>query len=241
MDLRSVTVIGLLVLATPLIAAEEKAEEEKSPWSGNIKLGYLATSGNTESSSLNSGFRITYELDLWKHEATAAAIYSTESKVTTAEAYDFGWLSARDVSDHDYIFGRLDWRKDRFASIETQFSQTVGYGRRLIDTEVHQLNGELGIGARQSDLADGTDETDTIYTGRLIYEWQISETASFGQAFLVEVGSSNTFSESATSLSARLIGGLALVASYTVRHNSDVLPGTEKTDTRTALSLEYAF
>jgi putative salt-induced outer membrane protein len=241
MYLRSVCLIGLLVLATPLFAAEEEAAEEKSPWSGNVKLGYLATSGNTESSSLNSGFRITYEIDLWKHEATAAAIQSTESNVTTAEAFDFGWLSARNISDHDFIFGRLDWRKDRFASIEQQFSQSVGYGRRLIDKEAHKLNGELGIGARQSDLDDGTDESDTILTGRLTYKWQISETASFGQVFLVESGSSNTFSESVTNLSARLVGRLALVVSYTVRHNSDVLPGTENTDTRTALSLEYGF
>jgi len=241
MNLRSLFVLGLLVLATPLLAADEETEEEKSPWSGNVKLGYLATSGNTESSSLNSGFRVTYELDLWKHEATAAAIYSSESNATTAEAYDFGWISARNVSEQDFLFGRLDWRKDRFSSFDTQFSQTLGYGRRLINTDAHQLNGEIGVGARQSDLVDGTDQSDTIVTGRLTYNWQISETASFGQAFLVESGSSNTFSESVTKLAARLVGSLALVASYTVRHNSDVLPGTETTDTFTALALEYGF
>ena len=86
-----------------------------------------------------------------------------------------------------------------------------------------------------------TDESDTIYTGRLTYAWKLSDTASFGQSLLVESGDSNTFTESVTDLRARLIGGLALVASYTVRRNSDVLPGTEKTDTRTAISLEYAF
>jgi putative salt-induced outer membrane protein len=241
MNWRKVFILSLLVFATPLLAQEEEAAEEESPWSGSVKLGYLATTGNTENSSLNSGFTINYKLELWEHTATAAAIYSTESKVTTAEAYDFGWKSARNLTEQDFLFGRLDWRKDRFASIEQQFSQSVGYGRRLIDTDKHQLNGELGIGARQSDLADGTDESDTIYTGRLTYNWNMSETASFGQAFLVEAGSSNTFTESVTVIEARLIGGLALVASYTVRHNSDVLLGSEKTDTRTALLLEYGF
>jgi putative salt-induced outer membrane protein len=241
MNWRNVFILSLLVFATPLFAQEEEAAEEESPWSGSIKLGYLATTGNTENSSLNSGFTINYKLELWEHMATAAAIRSTESKVTTAEAYDFGWKSARNLTEQDFLFGRLDWRKDRFASIEQQFSQSVGYGRRLIDTDKHQLNGELGLGARQSDLADGTDESDTIYTGRLTYNWNISETASFGQAFLVEAGSSNTFTESVTVIEASLIGGLALVASYTVRHNSDVLPGSEKTDTRTALLLEYGF
>ncbi len=237
--LRSAYILSLLVIAAPLLAAEE--EEAKSPWSGSVKLGYLATSGNTDSSSLNAGFQITYTVDLWQHEATAAAIQSTEANATTAEAYDFGWKSARNLTEHDFIFGRLDWRKDRFSSYDQQFSQALGYGRRLINTEAHQFNAELGIGARQSDIADGTKERELIVSGRLTYNWQISETARFGQAFVVESGSSNTFSESATKLSARLIGGFALVASYTVRHNSDVLPGTEKTDTFTALSLEYAF
>lgn len=241
MNWRNVFILCLLAFATPLFAQEEEAAEEESPWSGSVNLGYLATTGNTESSSLNSGFTINYKLELWEHMAMAAAIYSTESKVTTAEAYDFGWKSARNLTENDFLYGRLDWRKDRFASIETQFSQTVGYGRRLIDSDKHQLNGELGVGARQSDLADGTDESDTIVTGRLTYNWNISETASFGQAFLVEAGDSNTFTESVTDLRARLIGGLAMVLSYTIRNNSDVLPGSEKTDTRAALSLEYGF
>jgi len=239
MNLRSVYAIGLLVIATPLFAAEE--EEKESPWSGSVKLGYLATSGNTETSSLNSGFQITYKRNLWMHEATAAAIESSTDEETTAEAYDFGWNSTRSVSEHDFLFGRLDWRKDRFSTFNTQFSQSVGYGRRLIDKEAHSLNGELGVGARQSDLVDGTDTSDTIVTGRLTYAWQISETASFSQVFFVESGSSNTFSESETKLSASLVGSLALVASYTIRHNSDVLPDTENKDTFTALSLKYGF
>ena len=241
MNWRNLLFFGLLVFAAPLFAQEEEAAGEESPWSGNVKLGYLAVSGNTESESLNSSFELNYIKELWEHQFKAAAIYSTEGDVTTAEAYDAGWKSARNLTDHDFVFGRLDWRKDRFGSITEQFSQSVGYGRRLIDLEKHTLNGEVGVGARQSDLADGTDESDTIYTGRLTYAWQISETASFGQSLLVESGSSNTFTESVTDLRARLIGGLALVASYTVRRNSDVLPGTEKTDTRTAISLEYAF
>ena len=241
MNWRTIFALGLLAFAAPLFAQEEEAAEEESPWSGNIKFGYIATSGNTENESLNSSFTVNYVPGKWEHQLRGAAIYSTDSSVTTAEAYDANWKSARNFSDHDFIFGRLDWRKDRFASIVEQFSQSVGYGRRLVDKENHKLNGELGIGARQSDLADGTDESDTIYTGRLTYAWTISETASFGQSLLVEYGSSNRYTESISELRAQLVGSLALVASYTIRHNSDVLPGTENRDTRTAISLEYAF
>jgi len=241
MNWRSVFILCSLAFAMPLLAQEEEETEEDSPWSGSVTVGYLATTGNTEGSSLNSGAEINYTLELWEHQATAAAVFKTEDKITTDEAYDLGWKSARNLTEHNYLYGRLDWRKDRFGSILEKFSQTIGYGRRLIDKEKHQLNGELGFGARQSDLSDNTNENDAIYTGRLTYTWQISETASFGQSFLVESGDSNTFTESVTNLRARLLGDLALVVSYTIRHNSDVVQGDFNTDTRSTLSLEYAF
>jgi len=241
MNLRCVVVCALLIVA-PFVAAQE--EEAESPWSGKATLGYLATSGNTDNSTLNSGFEISYSTGDWKHLFGARAINATEDDTTTAEAYESNWKSERSFSKHNYLFGQLDWRKDRFSGYDTQFSQTIGYGRRLIDKEKHKLNVEIGAGARQSELVDGTDESETILRGGLGYLWQISETAAFTQDFKVESGSANTYSESKSALSARLVGNLALVASYTIKHNSDVplaLPPLEKTDTYTALSLEYAF
>ncbi|MDH3410022.1 MAG: DUF481 domain-containing protein, partial [Gammaproteobacteria bacterium] len=161
MKMRNLYVIGLLVLATPLFAAEDE-EAEESPWAGKATLGYLATSGNTENSNLNSGFEISYSASEWKHLFGAAAIFATQDDATTAEAYEAAWKSERSFSESNYLFGQLNWRKDRFSGYDTQFSQTVGYGRRLIDTDRHKLNAEIGGGARQSDLADGTEESETI-------------------------------------------------------------------------------
>ena len=238
MNLRSVVFVATLTLAAPLLAAEEA---ENDPLEGNVKFGYLATTGNTETSSLNTSFEAKYVVGDWHHEALASAINASENKVTTAEAYEAGWKSGWDFTDRDYLFGRLNWRKDRFGGFDTQFSQTVGYGRHIIDTDVHDLEGELGFGARQSEDQLGVTQNETIATGALKYKWQFSETSDFSQSFRVEVGSENTFSESVTAITARLIGSLNLVASYTIRNNSDVPVGTEKTDTRTAVSLEYAF
>jgi putative salt-induced outer membrane protein len=139
------------------------------------------------------------------------------------------------------MFGRANWRKDRFSGYNTQMSQTAGYGRRLVDTGAHTLNVEVGAGARQSELQDGTSEDDLILRGGLDYKWVFSETADFSQVFVIEAGDINTYFESVSALRARLVGTLALVASYTIKNNSDVPIGTEKTDTFTALSLEYGF
>jgi putative salt-induced outer membrane protein len=232
-------VIAVMSAAASISAAEE--EPPASPWEGKATLGYLATSGNTDNSNLNTGFEIAYTIGDWQHLFDASAIYATEDSNTTAEAYAVGWKTERRLSEVNFLFGRLNWRKDRFSSYDTQFSQTLGYGRRIIDGEKHSLNGEIGAGARQSDLADGRNENETILSGGLYYKWALSETAEFRQDLLVEAGSENTYFESVTALSARLVGNLALVASYKIKNNSKVLAGTEKTDTFTALSLEYAF
>lgn len=231
--------LSTLVLAPPLFAAEE--EEEEKPLAGNIKFGYLATSGNTETKSMNTGAEATYTLERWIHAAKLAAIYAEDNSVTTAEAYEASWRSDWKWTDRDSIFGRLNWRKDRFGGFDTQFSQTLGYSRRILTGPVHELSGDLGAGARQSTDQLGVDTEEFILTLGLGYKWTFSETSDFQQTFAFEVGEDNTFSESVTSISATLVGALRLVGSYTIRNNSDVPIGTEKTDTRTAIVLEYNF
>lgn len=238
MILRSL--IMAMALLSPITLMAQQPQPE-GPWSGKATLGYLATSGNTENSTLNTGFEVGYTTGKWAHEFKAAAINASEDNVTTAEAYDAGWKSEWDMSDKDFLFGRLNWRKDRFGAFDTQFAQTVGYGRRLIDLDKHKLNAEVGAGARQSKLQDGTSDNETILRGGMYYKWLLSETAEFRQDLTAEGGEENTYLESVTALSARLLGKLALVASYTIKHNTDVPPLTENTDTYTAISLEYAF
>lgn len=233
---RTIFSLAMLIAAGPAYT-----QEPESPWSGKVSFGYLATSGNTENSNLNSAFEVAYTPVQWAHRLKGLAIYASENNATTSEAYELGWKSERNFSEKNFLFGRLDWRKDRFSTYLKQFSQTVGYGRRLITGEIHNLNVEVGVGARQSDLAIGTSESETIFRGGLNYAWALSETAEFTQILAVEAGDKNTYLESKTAVSAKLVGNLALVASYTVKHNTDVLPLTEETDTYTALSLEYQF
>ena len=111
----------------------------------------------------------------------------------------------------------------------------------LIDSDAHKLNAEIGLGARRSELSDASKEDELIVRGGLDYKWIFSGTAEFNQGFVVESGDKNTYLQSVTALKAKLVGSLALVASYTVKNNSEVPVATEKTDTYSALSIEYTF
>ena len=232
---------GLLLVATAEAQEQAGAEEDEGPWSGEISFGYLATRGNAENTNLNTSFGIGYATGNWKHRFEALMLHATESKVTTAEAYEAGWRSERTLTEPNFLFGALNWRHNRFSGYPEQNSATVGYGRRVLDTGVHTLNLDVGGGYRRSERSDGVLESDFIVSGGLDYKWQFSETAEFTQVFGVEWGQNNTYVESVSAVAAQLIGELALVASYTIKYNSDVLPGTENTDTWTAISLEYRF
>jgi len=57
----------------------------------------------------------------------------------------------------------------------------------------------------------------------------------------VEAGSENTFLQNILSLEVKMTDALALGVSYEVRHNTDVLPGTEKTDQIFTANLVFGF
>ncbi len=185
---------GVLVVVSILFsgAAHSQAGSppvEESPWSGSASLGFLSTSGNTNTTSYNTSFDISYAINKWTHAVNAAANGADESEMVTAEAYQADWKSSYDFREHDYLFGLVAWRKDRFSGVNEQLSESIGYGRRIIDTPAHLLNAEIGAG------------------------------------YLLN----------------NEMGDFAIVFSYTVRHNTDVPLGSEKTDKLKAISLELAF
>ncbi|MEL7537248.1 MAG: DUF481 domain-containing protein [Pseudomonadota bacterium] len=237
---KSVLKLGLAALLSANFAAAQNAPPP-DPWSGTVSFGYLATTGNSESVSVNGATEIIYEKGRWKHTLDASALGSQDDADTTAEAYQFGWKSDFKFNEYNYLFLDLRWQKDLFSGYEQQTAESLGYGRRLINTDKHVLNAELGIGAKQADLIGGVSQDETIALGLLDYTWQLSETASFSQDVRVEAGEENTYLESVTALNTKVFKNLGLVLSYTVRNNSDVPTDTESTDTFTAISLEYVF
>jgi len=217
------------------------AAEEESPWSGKASLGFLSTSGNTDTKTYNTAFEIVFARNKWSHTFSGAANGNEESNAHLSEAYQLGWKTDYNFTERDYIFGLVNWRKDRFSGVVEQLSESIGYGRRLIDTPKHLLSAEIGAGYRDADLSDDTSESGSILRGGLDYKWTFTETSGFDQHISIESGSDNTYAESVSELRASIIGNLALVFTYTVRHNTYVPVGNVKTDKLTAISVEFAF
>lgn len=229
------------ILLTLAVTSAVAQEEEEEGLSGEVALAYLATSGNTDSDNLGLGFNNNYFGDVWHHALEGRAVRASTSGIKTAESYGLSWQSDREFGEKSYMYGRAAWDRDEFSGYEEQMREVIGYGRRFLDSEKHKLNGEIGVGLRQSDLRDNTSEDESIARLSADYTFQLSDTAKFEQKLGIESGSSNTYTESVTRLSADVWTNLAVVLSYTIKNNSDVPIGTVKKDTYTAVALEYSF
>lgn len=215
-------------------------------WSGEAAVGHLSSSGNSKTSSVHGTFALDYRATDWKNSFVAGAINTSSGGTRSVERYTasdkFDW----NFDDRNYAFASVEYEKDLFGGVRERTAETLGYGRHLLIGPVHQLDAELGVGARQTEAQTvagvrGEQSDEVIGSAALKYRWQIAEGSSAGQRLKVESGESNTYTESVTELRLTVIGNLFASLSYTVKHNSTVPADTQNTDTYSAVSLSYKF
>ncbi|MGH8372503.1 MAG: DUF481 domain-containing protein, partial [Gammaproteobacteria bacterium] len=213
----------------------------KEGWQGSVSLGYLHTTGNSNTVSLNGKGLAGYKSGNWQDSLALTALNASQDNVRTAESYEGSGQSNYSFTENNYLFGAIDYLSDRFSGYDKRTTEVAGYGRRLLNSDTQQLGIELGVGARQTHFTDNTSHSGFIERLALNYLWQFSEKSNFSENLSEEHGTDNTFTQSVTALTTNLAGAFALSVSYTVKHNSTVLPGFKNTDTVTAISLVYSF
>lgn len=213
------------------------------PWSGDIALGYLATTGNSETSSVNAKGALIFAAERWKNTATFNAVNTYADGQNSAESYIVTEQLDYNFTPHDYAFVSVEWNKDRFAPVRERTSETLGYGRHVLTGPVHVLDLEVGAGARQSQINEQPRywEDDAIWRAAAKYQWALSPTSSFQQTLKVESGDANTYTESMSALKLAVIGNIYANLSYTVKNNTKTADDTKKTDTQAAVTLSYEF
>jgi len=229
----------MALVAAVMTAGATMADE--GPWTAKAGLGYLGTSGNSETVNVNGVFDLGYKIGRWEHGLNLLAIGAEADSQSTAERYGLGYKAKWNIRDYDYAFGNINYDKDKFSGVEQSLSETVGYGRRIWNTPVHVLNAEAGIGFRQQDFLDGTSANGAIVRLGGDYLYNFNDVASFTQVLVFEIGDDNTSTLATSGLNTKLRDQLALVLGYTIKNNSDVPAGVDKTDTFTSINLEYTF
>lgn len=220
-----------------------------SPWKGDLALGYLKTTGNTTSTSLNFKGNLDWHVNPWENVLHAQAIEARSGGDSTAESYQAGDQLTFDFTDTDYIFGNLTYISDRFAGVVERYSESAGYGRHVINTPTQTLDLAVGLGANEQRVAPDptipgdrpgfTTEFIGVFDGN--YKWTISDNAQFKQTLHIEAGQTNTFINPVTDLKLTIIGNLYASLDYEVRYNTTVPASTVHTDTIASVNIGYSF
>ena len=240
-------VLSIAITSTCLSSSVLAQDNNDHPvtWKGDVEFGYVDRSGNTEETTVRSGFNADRENGKYRYNITLDAINTEANSDRTAERYFFSNRLGYEYTEHDYAFVYGSYDDDRFSGFDYQTTLAVGYGRRLINDEIMQWDLEVGPGYRISKVAD--DVTDTSDSEEVIlrvaskYSWDFSETAKFTQTTDVEAGEENTISRAETALTLKVIGSVALKLSYTIRYTEEVPNDTAHADKETAVTVSYSF
>lgn len=242
------TVALMLAAAAPLAV-------QADDWKGKGQAGLLISQGNTEAKSANAALELTRAIDGWKHAFNAAALYGKSGEIKSAERWNMGWQSDRDITPRLFGFGALRYGRDKFSGFQYQATASAGLGYKFIDSEPTKLTGRIGAGYRKfrpeliTKNAAGAvigrtrlaTESDAVLTAGLDFDHAFNATTSLTNRFLVEAGSSNTLFTDNLALAVKMSDKLALSLGLSAQHNTKPPAGLKHRDVVETINLVYAF
>jgi putative salt-induced outer membrane protein len=209
-------------------------------WTGKGELGGSFASGNSENEAANAALEVRGSYDEWTHILGFAGNYGSDSGGTTAQRWELRGQSNYKFTDRAYAFGAGRYEDDRFSAYDYQASLAGGLGYKIIDSEKTKLWVQGGPGYRFAKFNDtGESEDGLIFRGDLGFEHQLTDNTKIVDRFLIETGSDNTYLQNDLGLEVSMNESFALRLGYQVRHNTDVDPGRDKTDTLATIGLIY--
>lgn len=248
-------------VATTGFEAVAKAEESPDTLEIKLSAGGLSTGGNAESLALTAAGKLHYRHDANQlssaivgnyGRAKAAGAASTETTVENLQGkirYD------RFITKRVALFVAVSALTNRFLGLDYRLNLDPGLAYYFIDEAKHRLWGEIGYDlqydlrredAIAASLAAGTplDASELSHNGRLFlgYENNLSETFAFdtGVEYLQRLSETENWRLNwDLGLTSNIAGNFSLATTFNLRYDHNPLPGIEKTDYTTAISLVY--
>ena len=228
--------------AENIVGSQSPITGPANPWKINLSGGYVATTGNTSTSTLNFKGGVDWRVDPWANSLNGLATSSVSGGSTTAETYQLSDQLTYDVTRLDYTFASANYLSDRFAGVVERYSQALGYGRHVLNTGSQKLDLDVGIGASEQRVA-GSHNLDSqliaVFDGA--YAWKISDSARFKQELHIQAGRIDTFINPVSELKVTIIGNLFAAFNYEVRYNTTVPAGSVHVSTITSVNIGYTF
>jgi putative salt-induced outer membrane protein len=266
MTVRAHSLLTLILIlgtfALPAIAQEEDTgdEAETSPWSGSAGLSYVATSGNSDTSTFGAEFVMKREPTPWGLEVGATFMRAEDDGTRKAERYTARARGDRALSERWTYFVGLNGERDQFAGYDMRAFVETGATYAALNGPTHELTFEGGLTWTKEDFISCPNEEfshcsdeafpagdSSDYAGAVLglaYQWNISDDTFLSERLLGYPNfddSDRWRLTSETAIQTSLSSVLAFKAGFLLRYENEPLPGVEDTDTTTTLSLVAKF
>lgn len=245
-------VIGVILGlgAFPALAQEaadsaETAEAPEPIWTGSLGLAYLATTGNSETSTFGLDFTTERRPTPWGLTIAGRFNRSDNDGVLTAERYSLGGRARRALGERWEFFGGLSAERDEFAGYDLLMLVESGVTYKALMGPTHFLSFDTALTWTDENRIE--PEPDVDYMGALLgldYEWRISDNASLIQVldFFPNFDESSDWRlNSVTSLQAAVNSWLAVKLGYEIRYRNQPIGDNEDTDTTSTASVVFTF
>src|SRR5688572_5022559 len=136
MKLHNILMTGLIAssISTAVMAQDE-------PFEASIALGYVGTTGNTDTTTFNTEVLVTLRTDNWTHNGKLQGLGAQEDSITIAERYLLEEKSDFNLDEMNYLFGKGSYLDDRFSGYNYQASLAAGYGHYFLKSDTFSLDG----------------------------------------------------------------------------------------------------
>jgi putative salt-induced outer membrane protein YdiY len=206
------TEMGCLRVIRPLIVVllfsriiEAQAPQAPPPlYTGSFGGGLALTSGNTDTTNFNLAFNLTRDPKT-KNVIKLNALYLRGDQ-NDVRTLDRAALNIRDeytVSGRVFVFGQIDYLRDRFKEINYLLAPTAGVGYKLVSNDQTILMLDAGAGGIWEKNPGINVRKSGILSAGERFSQKVSSTASITQS-IATLWKTNDFGDSLTNFAAGL-------------------------------------
>ncbi|HUO83994.1 MAG TPA: DUF481 domain-containing protein [Thermoanaerobaculia bacterium] len=239
------TIRLLLAVLVSLIGSAAAAQETPPPpdgWKLDAGLSYLATSGNTDTSSIGLNGDFSRLRGLWTFDAGGSLIRAEDQGELVAEQMHALLRASRDVSPRLAITSGWQGEQNQFAGIDFRSTFDAGVRWKALTRErwtVDTIAAATWIREEPIGFAD-TDSLGALLSAHS--EYRFSATASTTQSLRLQPNfedSDDYRADLKLTLQSSLSRLFALAVGYELRYDNQPVPGFDETDTLTTASLVF--
>ena len=210
-------------------------------WDGKVGFSYLATGGNSQTSSTGFEAALNRSGPAWSAEGSAAGVSASKRRRRTAESYNAqARLKRRLRKSFQFTVG-LRWERNRFAGLDSRRSADVSLLWEIRETPSWKLRALGGLSlSREEPVRDGPVKDTSGGILQVSGDSKLSPTASWdGQlTFFPNFQDSQDYRLNGhVGLQAALSRHVALRLGYELKYDHQPVPGFGRTDTSTTAAL----